>query len=117
MKEHADNSMNPNNQYGWGLPNGRKLFDVLGINNLNKKITLYPNPVNDFCQFNLDNTPSAQIAVYTSTGVLTYQTILYSENGNFKLETANINPGLYVIRIQTEHTVYSMTFLKTNSEK
>ena len=71
MKEHADNSMNPNNQYGWGLPNGRKLFDVLGINHLNKsKITLYPNPVNDFCQFNIPNTQSAEIAIYTSTGAL-----------------------------------------------
>jgi hypothetical protein len=42
---------------------------------------------------------------------------LYSENGNFKFETANINPGLYVIKVQTEASVYSMTFLKTNSEK
>ena len=118
MKEHADNSLNPNNQYGWGLPNGRKLYDVLGINNLNKsKITLYPNPVKDFCQFNLDKTQKANITIYSSTGSKMQQLDLYSENGNFKLETANFNPGLYVIKIQTEHTVYSMTFLKTNSEK
>jgi hypothetical protein len=113
MKEHADNSLNPNNQYGWGLPNGRKLFDVLGINNLNKsKITLYPNPVNDLCQFNLDHTQKANLSIYSSTGAKMQQLDLYSENGNFKFETANLYPGLYVIKIQTEHTVYSMTFLK-----
>jgi hypothetical protein len=118
MKEHADNSLNPNNQYGWGLPNGRKLYDVLGINNLNKsKITLYPNPVNDLCQFNIPNTQSAEIAIYTSTGALLKKEKLQSAIGIFKLETANFNPGLYVIKIKTEHAVYSMTFLKTNSEK
>ena len=112
MKEHADNSMNPNNQYGWGLPNGRKLF-VLGINHLNKsKITLYPNPVNDFCQFNIPNTQSAEIAIYTSTGALLKKEKLQSAIGNFKFETANLYTGLYVIKIKTEHTVYSMTFLK-----
>ena len=99
MKEHADNSLNPNNQYGWGLPNGRKLYDVLGINNLNKsKITLYPNPVKDFCQFNLDKTQKANITIYSSTGSKMQQLDLYSENGNFKLETANFNPTFNVDR-------------------
>jgi hypothetical protein len=113
MKEHANNSLNPNNQYGWGLPDGRKLMMVLGINQVNnKKITLYPNPVNDFCQFKLDNTQKANITIYNSTGTTMQLATLHSEDGIFKLETANFNPGLYVIKIKTEHTVYSMTFLK-----
>ena len=117
MKEHADNSLNPNNQYGWGLPNGRKLFDVLGINLSKNKISLYPNPVNDYCQFNLVNIQNAEIAIYSSAGAFIQKEKLASENGCFRFSTANINPGLYVIKIQTEASVYSMTFLKTNSEK
>jgi hypothetical protein len=113
MKALSDNSTNPNNQYGWGIPNGRKLFMALGINLLNnKKTTLYPNPVNDFCQFNIPNSQSAKIAVYTSTGALLIQENLQSATGSFKFSTENFNPGLYVIKILTEDSVYSLTFSK-----
>ena len=113
LKENSDQHINPNNQFGWGIPDANLLIVSSGINQINKsKITLYPNPVNDFCQFNISNSQIAEIAIYTSTGALLKQEKLQSTNGNFKFSTANFNPGLYVIKIYTENSVYSMPFSK-----
>lgn len=76
-------------------------------NSKQKNIIIYPNPANNFLQFNINET-SAEISIFNNMGVLIKHEITV-EN---KIDINSLIPGIYYIHIKANGDMYSSKFVK-----
>jgi hypothetical protein len=67
-------------------------------NNIEKYISLYPNPTNDY--FNL-STNTNKVEIYTLTGQLV--SVFDKQNANYKFSISELNNGIYLVRVFDEN--------------
>lgn len=102
VKHSADRFANPNNQYGYGIPDfSAALNSALGVAAATKSaFTIYPNPAQTQISVQLpDETQEAQISLYTGLGQLVQQTRMDATASTVSIE--QLPAGLYFYEIQS----------------
>lgn len=75
----------------------------IGVGNslaLSSSALVYPNPVNDKLNLNIDGNTQVQVTVYSNTGQLSKNLTLSNQNGIYVVNTANLANGIYFMHIQ-----------------
>ena len=82
----------------------QKDYDIVGIHSLqqpNIDLSVFPNPCNDFIQFNSTNNDVFKIAIYDATGNLVTNQLM--QLGKTKINTSHFSNGIYLYLIEDKH--------------
>lgn len=92
--------LSANNSSSKTIDNNRKLIST--HNNFTKtsakNINVYPNPVNDFFNINLNGFTSGKIEILNILGRVVYKTTTTNDNIQITKDT-RFTPGLYIVRV------------------
>ncbi len=70
---------------------------------LNKKISIYPNPAQNYVDINLNNNKFNEISLYNSIGENIYNT---NNNSNIvRLDVSTLHKGVYFIKLKNSETI------------
>ncbi|MBS1634612.1 MAG: S8 family serine peptidase [Bacteroidetes bacterium] len=116
IKATASKSSNPDNQYGWGIPNFCAAHNYLQLNTgIDEQsvhsVRLFPNPANNKVQFTLNETVSS----VTMTDVLghTVAVNMQEQNNTYTLSFGEQIPaGVYFLTIRSDSKQYTTRFVK-----
>lgn len=116
VRQSADKFSNPNNQYGYGIPNFQ-----LALNNGNlannsfisaeNKFVLFPNPTNNLIEISFPNQFSdVNIMIFNSLGqnIASYKNL----KSNDKLSLNNLNTGIYFYKLEADNYSQSGKLIK-----
>ena len=114
VKQSSDRFANPNDQFGYGIPDFQLALDIalLNINtNVTSSFQLFPNPVKDVVTISFTNElESASIAIYNSLGQIV------KENNNMKaistISLEDLSSGVYFYKIKTTSETKSGKIIK-----
>lgn len=116
LKSSASKSTNPDNNYGWGIPDmcvANTLLNPVSVNEL-EKITgfnLYPNPAQNFINFSLNQKPEN----VQMTDVLGKELdVVYNEtqSNQYKIHFNDLPRGVYFISIKINEGLINSKFIK-----
>jgi len=119
--QSADRYTNPNNDYGYGIPNFCNANIFLSNTNpkdfsSDKLISVYPNPVSDFVSFNFYSASVQEIKIQMIdiTGkVISEQNISVKAGANeIRLDNLSLSGGIYLLSIQTSANVFSQKIVR-----
>lgn len=116
LKSSASKSTNPDNDYGWGIPDmcmADALLNTVSVNELEKitDFNLYPNPAQNFINFSLNQKPEA-IQLRDVLG--RELEVVYDETqlNLYKIQFNNLPKGVYFISIKTSEGLINSKFIK-----
>jgi len=102
VKQSADRYANPNNQYGYGIPDfSAALNSALAVSEVTKDLfTVYPNPASTQISVQLPNSvQEASISIYTSVGQLLQQSTVNAASSSVSI--AQLPAGIYFYQIRS----------------
>lgn len=115
LKATSNKTSNPDNQYGWGLPNMCAAHNYLmtGIheNSKNFNLKLFPNPAKDQIKFTLDQ----ELETVLVTDVLGREmnVIMHEKDHQFTLNlNSSFVSGVYFLTVKTSRGIYKSKFIK-----
>ncbi|MBL7936693.1 MAG: S8 family serine peptidase [Bacteroidia bacterium] len=119
LKATASKSSNPDNDYGWGIPNVCRAHDLMngtaiGVNELEKSLgfKLFPNPAHYYTSFTLNQKPK-KVQLTDVLGKTTDLIFTESQSGKFMIEFNSSMPaGVYFISIYTSEGFINSKFIK-----
>ena len=82
--------------------------DVIAINKI--KLSVYPNPANDYIKFTNSISSNATITISNTNGKIVKSTVA-TENTN-SISVANLPSGIYIINIKEGNNLYTSRFIK-----
>ncbi len=116
IKQYSDRSTQPNNQYGFGIPDGSKLLLNASVDNTSKnKYKIYPNPSNNTIYIDVNNGNNRMWDLQISDPI---GKVLYSSNFStidlmMGIELpANISKGFYIITVSTDNDSFKQVIIK-----
>ncbi len=117
LKATATQSMTPDNNYGWGIPNicaAHNFLTVLTVQEkLEKKaLVLFPNPTNHVLNFSLNHTPETITIMDVLGNNMAYTLTTNSNNQYTLILPTEIANGVYFISIKTSNAIYNSKFVK-----
>lgn len=118
MRSISDKYSNPDNNFGYGLPDFSKVSKILDINELELSgtdglVNVYPNPFNQ--EFNLDLFAADQqpvtITVFNTQGQIVYSSTQVLQSGGYNqikiTDLDNLAKGYYLLNLETKHSSYT----------
>lgn len=119
LKATASQSVTPDNNYGWGIPNVCAAHNYLngtnvGINNIIKTsdFKLFPNPVKQQINFTLNDKPQS-VVITDVLGKSIALEYIEKEGNQYKVTLNALMPnGVYFISIKTSAGVINTKFIK-----
>ena len=116
IKMYSNNASTPNNDYGWGLPDGAKLLLNTSIEaNKSERVYVYPNPNKGFLQINLEgqNNINYQLNITDLLGKVLYtQTFSSIELLNGIELPYYITNGIYILSLESDTNNYKIRFIR-----
>ncbi len=118
IKKSADKYYNPDELYGYGVPNFTVALMNLQSSTDEKKISLYPNPFKEKLNvifYNSEDSQKVNIEVYSLNSIKLYSLEKLSVKGYNYLSLNNLNTlqsGFYILRIITEDQVFTAKLIK-----
>jgi hypothetical protein len=113
VKQSADRFTNPNNQYGYGIPDfSAALNTALAVSSVSKAVfTVYPNPASTQISVQLPTTAQdASISIYTSLGQLVQKNAINTSNTSISIE--QLPAGIYMYQIRSGANLQSVKLIK-----
>jgi hypothetical protein len=80
---------------------------------LDKSVSLYPNPAQNQLTLALKNTGEAQVRIYNIQGK-EMQTFTHVNDTNFRIDVASYPEGLYLVQVSTAQGIAVKKFLKSS---
>lgn len=118
LRVTASQSNNPDNIYGWGIPNMcaahnyLNLYDGIEEKNNHTSITVFPNPANNQISFTLLQHVE-NVALMDVLGNEIENTLTEKENGKYDMQfTSKMSSGVYFISIKTSEGIINRKFVK-----
>ena len=71
------------------------------------QISVYPNPASDFLIINTSTEQNIAISIYNVSGQRVYLSENTSVNGEEKISLSDFNPGVYIIKLQSQNNSIS----------
>lgn len=95
IREVSDRYSNPNADYGYGIPEFKKAFERLNINDFTWKsdISIYPNPVSDILYFKGVDDINKTISIIDASG----KKLLNFETNKNEIDISDLPKGIYFI--------------------
>ncbi len=123
LKQSGNYATNPDNFYGWGIPDYNIARLVLSTSNSKlventSKITIFPNPFDDMVNivFNAQDTQTISVEVYNVTGKMVYaKENLKLRHGLNHFEAkglSHLNKGVYLIKLYADNQISSAKIVK-----
>jgi serine protease AprX len=114
IRESADRYSNPDEQYGYGIPNFKTAYEaVLNVNKQNfiNTTTIYPNPVSASftLKMNRNDLNGVHVKIYNLLGKKVF------EQGNLKSSVLNVsvlNSGIYILKITSGKSQKTIKLVK-----
>ena len=121
LRQNGDHASNPNNQYGYGIPDFVEAFNTLQLlhvddtfTNQNEIITVFPNPSKGEVHIRLNEISIAELSVYDITG---RQLKSYHFNGlnhtTFENYLNDLGNGVYFINAVSEKGTQTVKLIIT----
>jgi serine protease AprX len=105
IKQSASFFTNPNDDYGYGIPNYWQAYQnaILGTNfPENTTLKIYPNPIKNNVSITLpDNVKSATVVFYNTLGQIVLNEKINNQNSIFQLN--DFNSGIYLYQIEADN--------------
>lgn len=117
MLQSATQAENPDNQFGFGIPDFRKAYlgEVLNSNPERMQRKIFPNPLfGDIFFLDFDQHLDVQIQLVDVQGRLVYEGFLSRRDSfePFVVAVPQLNTGLYIMRALAGGKVYSTKLIK-----
>jgi serine protease AprX len=116
IKKYSDRANQPDNEYGYGIPDGSKLLLNASIDtNPNKSFKLYPNPNTGTLYIDVNNGNNQQwnLQVLDIMGKILYSQPFSTIELLMGIELpANISRGFYIISLSTEKDSFKQVFIR-----
>lgn len=115
VKQNANYSSNPNNEYGYGIPDMTQILYYLFVNekniNENSIVFIYPNPSNGIVNVRMKE--NVNVKIYNQTGGLIYDNdVNVRDSERIEYFLSNLNMGIYIININGKSGNQTVKFLK-----
>ncbi|MGV3697159.1 S8 family serine peptidase [Flavobacterium sp.] len=114
IRQSADRFANPTAQFGYGIPDFQSALTTaqLSIDTISKgTFLLYPNPTrNDLFVSFPNGLQEAKMLLYNTLGQCVFEIALSNQDGYVSL--GNLNPGIYLYKIQGSSFVQSGKIIK-----
>ena len=116
IKKYADRANQPNNQYGYGIPDGSKLLlNASTGTNVSNKYKIYPNPSTStlFIDVNNGNNRVWTLQISDALGKILAESDYNTIELMMGIELpANISKGFYIISLSTENDSFKQVIIK-----
>lgn len=117
MVNSADQANRPDNLMGYGLPHFRAILNYIASEQSEEIVSIYPNPVTgDSIQIKLKLVPNTpvDITIFDAQGRLVeeYSHQLNWLNNPLEYDLSKLQPGLYLMRINTGTQIATLKFVK-----
>lgn len=116
IKQYSDRASLPNNQYGFGIPDGGKLLLNASVESTSKnKYKIYPNPSNNtiYIDVNNGNNRMWDLQICDPLGKVLYSNSFSTIDLMMGIEIpANISRGFYIISVSTENDSFKQVIIK-----
>ncbi|MCF6133029.1 S8 family serine peptidase [Flavobacterium wongokense] len=112
VKQSADRFANPNNQFGYGIPDFQlALNNALSVNDISKaKFLVYPNPAHDNLHVSFpDNFDQAKVTLCNALGQSVFEKTI---DATESVSLENLNIGVYLYKIESNSFVQSGKIIK-----
>ncbi len=116
IRQSGNRSFNPDNEYGYGIPNFEYAFYQIGLDEIMEdlEVNIFPNPVEDELHINLDAYSLIQkvkVELYDMLGNQVYSGQLQLNEGNASIKFP-YSSGLYILNLTIEDQLVSKRILK-----
>lgn len=116
IKQYADKANQPNNEYGYGIPDGSKLLLNASVDtNPSIGYKIYPNPNNGtlYVKVNSGNNTTWNLQISDMLGKILYAQPFNTIDLLMGIELpANISRGFYIISLSNENDAYKQVFIR-----
>ncbi len=118
LRQNANYSDNPNNNYGYGIPDFKDAFEdmIIGENPnfvINSLISVFPNPSNGNVNVNIETIGEVCVEVYDHIGKLLYSNMVtryyISELNTF---LGGLSSGVYLIKVNDDENNQTVKLVK-----
>lgn len=112
VKQSADKYSNPDNQYGYGIPDFQLALNtaLLYVNSMQQDFIVYPNPTTDEMYVHYANEAQLHISIYNGLGQLVLDKNEYVSDE--KISLSNVQNGIYYYTIASPNSFQSGILLK-----
>ena len=114
VKQSSDRYANPDNQYGYGIPNFQLAYNtaMLDVFTTSKsRFLIYPNPSNDAVNVSFPNGIEAvEMTLFTTLGQVVLKKNISQSVSKLSLE--GLNTGVYLYKIESESFSQSGKIIK-----
>ena len=88
-----------------------ELIELSGLPELSQEINVYPNPTNEDIFINLSGFEGEhiEIKVYDLMGRIVYKNLVQESKAEYKISTAGMQNGFYIIKITEEGEIINTT--------
>jgi len=77
------------------------------------KLTIYPNPADNFIHYNISNIGNSTYTISNSFGAVV-KTGSISHNNSGEINVGNLPNGIYILSIQTDNKIFTEKFVKVS---
>ncbi len=116
IKQYADKANQPDNEYGYGIPDGSKLLLNASIDtNPSVAYKIYPNPNKGtlYVKINSGNNSTWNLQISDMLGKILYAQPFNTIDLLMGIELpANISRGFYIISLSSENDAYKQVFIR-----
>lgn len=116
IKKYSDRASNPDNEYGFGIPDGSKLLLNASVDtNPKNTYKLFPNPNKGtlYIDVNNGNNRTWNLQISDALGKILYANTFNTLELMMGIELPpNISRGFYIISLSTEQDAYKQVFIR-----
>ena len=118
LRQNANNSSKPNNEYGYGIPDFMQALESLCVEEktdvaVKPLISVYPNPSNGNVNIDIDVDGDLNMKVYDVMGKMLCDNVINKYNKTMMSEMLmSLNEGLYIINVVGEERSQIVKFIK-----
>jgi hypothetical protein len=88
-------------------------FTVSGINEINSEFNIYPNPVSNTLNIQLDNNSSNfSVSIYDISGKVIFSNYKFPKSIRVSIDVSHLSTSMYLLVISMEGKIDSKTFYK-----
>lgn len=118
LRQNSDNFTNPNNEYGYGIPDFMAAFETLSLEKnddfvINSLISIYPNPSNENVDVKIKAGIEVGVRIYNQIGKLLYDNVI-NDKSSFDLSgfLSRLDKGLYLVNVNSNDKMQTIKFIK-----
>ena len=116
LRKSADKANNPDNNYGYGIPDAMKALAILSIDELsddpNSMIKIFPNPSNGVIFSKICVEGLCNVKVFDCVGKCLYSNDIQRDNDELDTFLSELGAGVYIVGISNDSKKMSMKIIK-----